>query len=266
MYILNSGIAIVRRVGVLGRLHVALWLVGAVPAVGSAQTGLIFGSVWDSATNAPLGQVLVVLAETPKRAVSDHAGAFRLDGLAAGVHRVVAYRLGYMPTTATAVLESGTDTARVDFLLAAGPAGMEIAIDVEPRQPPCGIGRSRAPEWIQSLDPGSRRNLGLDETAELRGLENTQLCSLLYAVAVQHILATRRWKEWEKAGGSLPDWSLVVSLALRLGSTAILDLGVYEPSMFTTPDPDRPRVPDTRIFVTVSLVTLEVIGTDTRSW
>lgn len=239
----------------------ALLLLAATAPQSLGQDGVIHGVVRDSVTRLPVANTVLVLGGSPRETVSGGAGEFMFDRLGPGKYTLTAVRLGYRPTKVVAGLGTEGDTAWVDVLLPRLPPGFEIVLDPEPVQPPCGKGRSRAQEWLQTLDRAARGRFRLDDDGELRSITNAQLCAYLYAVAVRYVADHELWHEW---AGEVPDlqWSRVIALALRVERTAIVDLGVYEPTPIGTPDPDRPHRPETRIFVLIDLSTLTVLGAD----
>ena len=87
-------------------------LMGAVFGL-SAQTEsgrcVILGKVVDATTNAPLPFASVVLQGQTSGTATDFEGAYRLEGVPAGVHNVVVSFLGYTPET---VFEIETTPAR----------------------------------------------------------------------------------------------------------------------------------------------------------
>ena len=84
-----------------------------MPFAASAQTApgrcVILGKVVDATTNAPLPFASVVLQGQSSGTATDFEGAYRLEGVPAGVHNVVVSFLGYTPET---VFEIETTPAR----------------------------------------------------------------------------------------------------------------------------------------------------------
>jgi len=237
------------------------WLVAGTARIACAQAGVILGTVRDSADARPVGSALVVLVGTTKESLSNKAGAFEIGGVGSGVHRLRAHRLGYVSGETTAVLRRNGDTVRVEINIRKVP-GAIIALDPQPVLTACGSGRSRAAEWIASLDSGHRRAMGVEQDGDLRSLENSQLCTLLFASAVQYIVSHRLADAWFEGDSASLDWSLVLALMLRVGATAVLDFAAYQPSMYGNPDPDTPEPSGRRLFVTMDLATLRVIGAE----
>ena len=75
------------------------------------ETGrcVILGKVVDATTNVPLPFASVVLQGQTSGTATDFEGAYRLEGVTAGVHNVVVSFLGYTPET---VFEIETTPAR----------------------------------------------------------------------------------------------------------------------------------------------------------
>ena len=91
----------------------ALCTLVSAPLWGFAQTEpgrcVILGKVVDATTNAPLPFASVVLQGQTSGTATDFEGAYRLEGVPAGVHNVVVSFLGYTPET---VFEIETTPAR----------------------------------------------------------------------------------------------------------------------------------------------------------
>jgi len=100
---------------VIGTLCARFLMVCALvmPFAASAQTApgrcVILGKVVDATTNAPLPFASVVLQGQSSGTATDFEGAYRLEGVPAGVHNVVVSFLGYTPET---VFEIETTPAR----------------------------------------------------------------------------------------------------------------------------------------------------------
>lgn len=94
----------------------------SVSSWGFAQTEpgrcVILGKVVDATTNAPLPFASVVLQGQTSGTATDFEGAYRLEGVPAGVHNVVVSFLGYTPKT---VFEIETTPAR--------PAVVNVALN-----------------------------------------------------------------------------------------------------------------------------------------
>jgi len=88
-----------------------LWAVGA-----QGQTGTITGRVVDSTSRGPLSGVTVIIEGTRIGAVTDGAGAFRLNAVPAGSHSVRARRIGYVSQLQSVAVGSGA-TATAQFAL-----------------------------------------------------------------------------------------------------------------------------------------------------
>jgi len=243
-----------------------LWLLAVAPTTAVAQGGTIIGSVRDSLHDVPLHRVEVFLKGTTRRAISDEAGSFRFEGLSPGRYELGAYRLGYFPTSLDIILQTRVDTAHMQIALSPVPPDWAL-LEAVPDQTACGTGLSRADEWLADLDTVAAYRLRLKRDVDKLAVENVQLCAVLQVVAVRYVLDNQLWREWLASGRSLAfDWSRVIGIMSRVGSTAIVEFGVFEVTTLGEPSPRHPRVDDKRVFVTVDLATLEVIGSDIRSW
>ncbi len=103
---------------------VAAWI--DAPFLG--QTGRVIGRIVDAATAAPLREILV--SASGVTAYTDGEGAFRLDGLAPGLHSVVAYTTdgAYRPQQRQAVVAAESATP-AELALDAAPM-IDIAFEV----------------------------------------------------------------------------------------------------------------------------------------
>ncbi|HVE77563.1 MAG TPA: SusC/RagA family TonB-linked outer membrane protein [Gemmatimonadaceae bacterium] len=91
-------------------------LVWAVRLGAQDATGTIAGRVVDGPTQAPLGDVAVVIEGTQRGASTRDDGTFTLSAVPAGAHRVRASRIGYGAVTQDVAVMAGA-TARVEFVL-----------------------------------------------------------------------------------------------------------------------------------------------------
>ncbi len=66
------------------------------PQGASAQSGIVFGTVYDSIANEPLPDAAVFLWETPYSAETDSQGRFRIEDVPAGDYSILFFhtRLG----------------------------------------------------------------------------------------------------------------------------------------------------------------------------
>lgn len=88
------------------------------------QEGAVTGRVTDAATGAVLSGVSIVIEGTPRGAVTDARGRYRIGGLAAGPQRVSAVSIGYKKLTRAVEVQTGvTETA--DFALAADAVALD---------------------------------------------------------------------------------------------------------------------------------------------
>jgi hypothetical protein len=95
---------------------IAAWI--DAPYLG--QTGRLIGRVFDSASSAPLPEILV--SASGVTAYSDGEGAFRLDGLVPGLHSLVAFTTdgAYLPLQRQAIIGAESATP-ADLALSAAP-------------------------------------------------------------------------------------------------------------------------------------------------
>ncbi|MDH3271884.1 MAG: carboxypeptidase regulatory-like domain-containing protein [Gemmatimonadota bacterium] len=94
-------------------------LVAATPQTACAQTGSVFGTVFDSIGGRPLEDAAVFLWDTPHRGVTDEDGGFRIVGIPPGDYSLLFFHtelgsLGVSPGPRSLHIEAGADT-RVDL-------------------------------------------------------------------------------------------------------------------------------------------------------
>src|SRR5256885_6901199 len=111
--------------------HVIPALVGgllwAVPLGAQDSTGAVTGKVVDGTTQQPLPSVEVSTAGTPYRMLRRLDGGFLLSGVAAGVHRLRATRIGYGPQAQEVTVSAG-GTATAQFTLVPAAAILEAVV------------------------------------------------------------------------------------------------------------------------------------------
>lgn len=90
-------------------------------------TGTITGRVVDSTTQQPLPGVNIVILGTQRRTLTGSGGEFLLSGVAAGVHRLRATRIGYAPQEQDVTVTAGA-TAALEFPLVARAALLEEVV------------------------------------------------------------------------------------------------------------------------------------------
>jgi Carboxypeptidase regulatory-like domain len=95
------------------RLHFVAALLLALPALASAQGGIIAGTVRDTA-NRPVAAAEISVRPGQLRARTDSAGKFIITGLGADKYTVRARKIGYAPTTYDVSL---SNAGRVDITL-----------------------------------------------------------------------------------------------------------------------------------------------------
>ena len=105
----------------LSRLKlVAGSLLWSVPLGAQDSTGAVTGQVVDGTTQQPLANVEVAIAGTPHRMLSRNDGSFLISGLAPGIYRVRATRIGYgSQVQSVTVTAGGTVTLQLSLLPAA---------------------------------------------------------------------------------------------------------------------------------------------------
>lgn len=87
----------------------------ALPATVHAQ-GTVAGTVTATRDNAPVGDVTLLVVGQRRGAMSDAEGRYRIVGVPAGAHRIVAQRVGFAPDTLAATITEGASVA-LDFKL-----------------------------------------------------------------------------------------------------------------------------------------------------
>src|SRR5687768_8997762 len=85
--------------------------------VGAQSTGGIRGRVVDAESQQPLGEVQIVVGEQ-RRALTDAAGEYTLDGVPPGSRTIRVQRIGYLPQLRTVAVTAGQST-QADFSLRA---------------------------------------------------------------------------------------------------------------------------------------------------
>src|SRR6185437_14522810 len=98
-------------------------LVVATPAVLSAQSGTIKGTVTDTATGPVVGAVVTIDASA-QLTQTNSKGAYEFRGVPAGAHTVRVRALGHTPSTQSVNLEAG-GTATANFSI--GSNAVELA-------------------------------------------------------------------------------------------------------------------------------------------
>ena len=143
--------------------------VASLPAqIPPRPSGALAGIVRDTAAQ-PLALVLVTFpADSSRRALTDSTGAWRLEGLPAGIHRILFRRLGFVAAEfQLAVLEGQERRAvvelvpaplQLDTVTVASTTSIHIALErtgyydrLRQRQEGAGVGRFMTPEDIDRL-------------------------------------------------------------------------------------------------------------------
>jgi len=95
-------------------------LLWSVPLGAQDSTGAVTGQVVDGTTQQPLANVEVAIAGTPHRMLSRNDGSFLISGLAPGIYRVRATRIGYgSQVQGVTVTAGGTVTVHLSLVPAA---------------------------------------------------------------------------------------------------------------------------------------------------
>jgi hypothetical protein len=99
----------------------------ALPAFAQTATGVVTGKVTDRNSQRPLASVQVRVAGSPRAALTDDAGNYRITAVPAGTIQVTAQRIGYAPQTRTvSVPASGVATA--DFSIVVSAAQLDVFV------------------------------------------------------------------------------------------------------------------------------------------
>ena len=109
------------------RLFAAALLVGALPVALPAQgVGRIGGLVTDANTGSPLQGAQVIVQGTGRTALTDSTGRYAIVNVPAGVHTILARRIGYTSTEVVRVRIAAGKTKTLHIQLApAGAVGVE---------------------------------------------------------------------------------------------------------------------------------------------
>ena len=103
----------------------AFFLFGAPEA--RAQGGSIVGQVTDASTRQALAGALIQVEGTSLAANADRDGRYRIAGVPAGLHTVVARRIGYVPGRQTVTAAGGLSNT-VNFLLQATATSLDQVV------------------------------------------------------------------------------------------------------------------------------------------
>jgi iron complex outermembrane receptor protein len=157
-----------------------------VPGAAAQATGTIAGTVAEAEGGEPLEGVNVVLSDLGRGAATGPDGGFRLTGVPAGTHELVARFVGYERRAKAVTVRAG-ETVRLSFALAPTPLGME-GIEVSALRPGLEPESSLEAEQIRRAevaDPGAllrgmpgigsarRGPIGLDPN--VRGLSEAEV-------------------------------------------------------------------------------------------
>ncbi|MGH7530347.1 MAG: carboxypeptidase regulatory-like domain-containing protein [Gemmatimonadales bacterium] len=113
---------------------------GAVP-LQAQQAGSVRGVVLDAITRTPLQHVAVVIVGRLDSALTDDAGAYRIDAVAPGQVRLTARKLGFHPITTAFYTVAAGGVVMADFALA--PLAVDLAaveVEAEPSRRRAAIG------------------------------------------------------------------------------------------------------------------------------
>jgi TonB-dependent starch-binding outer membrane protein SusC len=92
-----------------------------------ALEGIITGRVTAARTGQPVAGASVTVDGTQLGATADTGGVYRVTGVPAGAHSVLARRIGYLPTRRTITVADG-ESATLDFALEATPTSLEAVV------------------------------------------------------------------------------------------------------------------------------------------
>ena len=132
-----QGREIRRRIGLVDgptEIHevIAAW----VDSIEPIPTGRIVGTIFDALQGSPLPDILVSAGGLS--AFTDGEGAFRLEGLPAGLHTLVAVSPSgaHLPIQQGAIVAGSSETPAALGLLPAAPATVTFQVTVPPDTPP----------------------------------------------------------------------------------------------------------------------------------
>ena len=202
---MKRGATPVRSIAVLGLLSA---MATGVPAQERPRlTGTLTGMVRD--TNAqPLSLVRVrLLADTSRATWTDSLGAYRLDGVTSGLHRVQYRRLGFLAAEFTFVVLDGQEsraiielvptTVRLDTITVASPALTDPALErtgfydrLRAREEGAGVGRFITPDDMERLRSFSKTT-HIVETAGVRLIHQERGMSL-WPVGTSNVILRAR--------------------------------------------------------------------------
>ncbi len=132
------------------RLVLAAVFLVSVPALAQG-TGRITGTVTDSISGRPVGNVQVSVVGTRRGAATDETGRYAINLVPAGTYSVETRRLGYRPAVATGVSVTDGATATVDFALAANALVLQSVVTTGVVDPTSG---TRVPFTVGKVDIG----------------------------------------------------------------------------------------------------------------
>ena len=171
-------------------LAVVAILGAARPSV-AQDTGLIEGRVVKQESQAPLAGVIVRLSGTARAALSGAEGQFRLEGISAGRHELVATRMGLAEWRDSVTVIGGT-TATVDVRMresAAIIAPVVVSATRESQQ------RSGAAVAIEVLDGAEIRRTRAAHPAglmnRLAGVHVSELSGEGHSMAIRQAITTK---------------------------------------------------------------------------
>ncbi len=113
------------RLGGVVMLAAAAWLLAG--ELGAQQPGSVAGTVVEAAQLESLPAAQITVVGTDLGAITDPAGAYRIDGIPAGPAELRIQRLGYAPVVRTIEIEPGT-THTVDVELDASPVALDALV------------------------------------------------------------------------------------------------------------------------------------------
>jgi Carboxypeptidase regulatory-like domain/TonB-dependent Receptor Plug Domain len=123
------------------RTLVAAFLLGTVhtlsdaPLANAQALARLSGRVVDSASAAAVPGALIILAPNGRRASSDSAGLYTIQGLPAGTHRLQVRAIGFAPVELTVELEPGADARQTIALPSLAPQSLDPVTVAETTTP-----------------------------------------------------------------------------------------------------------------------------------
>ena len=119
------------------RLLALVALLG-VPALAQGQTGRITGVVTDSASDRPVGNVMVTVVGTRIGAVTDAQGRYTINSAPTGTRTIEARRIGYRATRVVNVTVQMEGTTTLDIKIVSVPLTLQTVVTTGVTDPTSG--------------------------------------------------------------------------------------------------------------------------------